>query len=147
MANEVKIVEVTAVDDDLVEVFAGLIPQLTSSSPAPDFEALEEIVNNDNTVLFLAKDPENGRVLGTLTLATYRVPTGLKAWIEDVVVDTEARGRGVGRALSDAALAKAQKMGAKGVELTSRASREAAHRLYKSVGFDVRETTVFKYRF
>lgn len=146
MAKDVKIVEVTEVDQGLIETFESLIPQLTSSSPAPNRAALEQIVNNENTILFLALDTDDGAVLGTLTLATYRVPTGLKAWIEDVVVDVGARGRGVGAALSEAALDKARDMGAKGVELTSRASREAAHRLYRRIGFEVRETTVFKYR-
>ena len=87
----------------------------------------------------------DGSILGSLTLAFYRIPTGLKAWIEDVVVDTEARGRGVGELLNRAALDEARRRGAKDVSLTSRPSREAANRLYLRIGFEARNTNVYRY--
>jgi ribosomal protein S18 acetylase RimI-like enzyme len=132
------------VDDELVEAFARLIPQL-SSSPPPNREVLTELVDNPSTVLFMAK--VDGVLLGSLTLAFYRIPTGLKAWIEDVVVDTDARGRGVGALLNRAALDEARRRGAKDVSLTSRPSREAANRLYLRLGFVARETNMYRFSF
>jgi ribosomal protein S18 acetylase RimI-like enzyme len=134
-----------AVDDELVEAFARLIPQLSSSSPPPDAAQLGELVDNANTALFIAR--VDGTIVGSLTLAFYRIPTGLKAWIEDVVVDDAARGHGVGRELNVAALSEAQRRGAKDVSLTSRPSRDAANRLYQRIGFEARETNVYRYKF
>ena len=102
-------------------------------------------MSSADTVLFLARI--DGRILGSLTLAFYRIPTGLKAWIEDVVVDADARGHGVGAELSLAAVAEAKARGAKDVNLTSRPSREAANRLYPRIGFEARDTSVFRYTF
>jgi len=138
-----QIDEATVVDDELVEAFARLVPQLSSSSPPPTRDQLVDLVDGPDTVLFVAR--VDGRVMGSLTLAFYRIPTGLKAWIEDVVVDDAARGRGVGAALNEAALAAARRRGAKDVSLTSRPSREAANRLYQRIGFERRETNVYRY--
>ncbi len=133
-----------AVTDDLVEAFDRLIPQLSSSSPPPGRAELEEIVTNPNSALFVAR--VDGAVVGSLTLAFYRIPTGLKAWIEDVVVDGAARGLGIGEALNRAALEEARRRGAKDVSLTSRPSREAANRLYQRIGFEPRETNVYRFK-
>jgi ribosomal protein S18 acetylase RimI-like enzyme len=131
------------VDDELVQAFAELIPQLSSSSPPPTADELGAIVDSPDAVLFVAR--VDGRVVGSLTLAMYRIPTGVKAWIEDVVVDDSARGRGVGEALSRAAIAEAAHRGAKNVSLTSRSSREAANRLYRRLGFEPYETNLYRY--
>jgi ribosomal protein S18 acetylase RimI-like enzyme len=133
------------VDDDLVTAFARLIPQLSSSSPPPTREQLQELVVNDDTVLFVARI--DGQIMGSLTLAFYRIPTGLKAWIEDVVVDDAARGRGLGAALNHAALDEAKRRDAKDVSLTSRPTKEAANRLYQRIGFEARETNIYRYKF
>ncbi len=131
------------VDDELVTALAGLIPQLSSSSPPPTASELDAIVGSPDTVLFVARI--DGRIVGSLTLAFYRIPTGLKAWIEDVVVDGSARGAGVGEALNHAALDEARRRGAKNVSLTSRASREAANRLYQRIGFVRYETNLYRF--
>jgi len=136
---------VGVVDDDLVAAFARLIPQLSSSSPPPTTEQLCELVSNDDVVLFVAR--VDGHIMGTLTLAFYRIPTGLKAWIEDVVVDDLARGKGLGAALNQAALVEAKSRDAKDVSLTSRPAKEAANRLYQRIGFEARETNVYRYKF
>lgn len=141
----VRIEEPGEVDTELVEAFERLTPQLSSSSPPPGPEILGEIVASPATVLFVARDGDDGPVLGSLTLALFRIPTGLRAWIEDVVVDEEARGRGVGAALNQAALERAEQAGARTVDLTSRPSREAANRLYRKLGFVERETNVYRY--
>jgi ribosomal protein S18 acetylase RimI-like enzyme len=138
------VVAVHTVDDELLEAFDRLVPQLSSSSPPPGREHLEALVSSPDTELFVARI--DGRILGSLTLAFYRIPTGLKAWIEDVVVDDAARGRGVGEQLNRVALAEARSRGAKAVDLTSRPTRESANRLYRRLGFEQRDTNVYRYR-
>ena len=83
--------------------------------------------------------------MGTLTLALFRIPTGVRAWIEDVIADEAVRGRGCGEALTREALRIASQRGARTVELTSRPSREAANRLYRRIGFSPRQTNVYRY--
>lgn len=142
----VEIVEATEVTPELVEAFERLTPQLSSSNPPPSADALAEIVASPASVLLLARDGgASGPILGSLTLALFRIPTGLRAWIEDVVVDGDARGRGVGEALNRAALERAREAGARTVDLTSRPSREAANRLYQRIGFVERDTNVYRY--
>ena len=133
----------TEVTDEIVAAFARLIPQLSSSSPAPARDELRAIVDDPFSVLYLARI--DGRIVGSLTLALYQIPTGLKAWIEDVVVDEAARGQGVGEALSTAAVEEARRRGAKDLSLTSRPSRESANRLYQRLGFRPYETNLYRY--
>jgi ribosomal protein S18 acetylase RimI-like enzyme len=140
---EVDVRECTEITPEVVAAFERLIPQLSRSSPPPSAEALAEIAASPSTVLLVATDgPE---IVGSLTLALFRIPTGLRAWIEDVVVDESARGRGVGEALNRAALEIARSRGARTVDLTSRPSREAANRLYRRLGFVARDTNVYRY--
>ena len=134
----------SCVDNDLVSAFQRLIPQLSKSNPAPTKEQLESIVASDSSHILLAKVGD--AIVGSLTLVIFHIPTGIRAWIEDVVVDSEARGKGVGEALNKFALAEAKRQGATTVDLTSRPSREAANRLYKRLGFEQRETNVYRYK-
>ena len=131
------------VDDELVNAFAHLIPQLSSSNPPPSREQLTEMVQSPATLVLVAR--VDGRIAGSLTLAMFRIPTGLRAWIEDVVVDGDARGNGVGEALNLFAIEEARKRGAVTVDLTSRPSREAANRLYQRLGFVARDTNVYRF--
>jgi len=131
-----------SVDDDLCVAVAALVPQLSSSSAPPTREVLERIVSDPATTLFVARDGD--RVVGMLTLAAFQIPTGTRAWIEDVVVDEAARGTGAADALVQAALDLSSGLGARTVDLTSRPDREAANRLYARVGFEVRETNVYR---
>jgi ribosomal protein S18 acetylase RimI-like enzyme len=140
----VTVVEVDQVTDELLEAFAHLVPQLSSSSPPPGGQELREIVDSTTSVLLVARD-RAGTLVGSLTLALFRVPTGLRAWIEDVVVDESARGVGAGEALVAAALERAGAVGARSVDLTSRPSREAANRLYVRMGFELRTTNVYRF--
>jgi ribosomal protein S18 acetylase RimI-like enzyme len=137
-------IEIAAVvDDELVAAFEHLIPQLSSSSPPPSRELLTELVDGADTALFLAR--VDGAIVGSLTLAFYRIPTGMKAWIEDVVVDDAARGHGVGRLLNESAVGEARRRGAKNVSLTSGPKGVAANRLYPRIGFRLYETNVYRY--
>ena len=139
----IQVAPVVSASAEVLDACHRLIPQLSSSSLPLTLSELEEIVDGNSTVLFAAR--HNGDIVGLLTLAMFRIPTGVRAWIEDVVVDELARGSGVGEALSRAALAEAARRGAKTVELTSRPSREAANRLYQRVGFVRRDTNVYRY--
>ena len=135
----------TEVTAELVEAFAHLIPQLSSSNPAPSEAELAELVGSPTTTLLVARG-EDGRIAGTLTLCTFRIPTGIRAWIEDVVVDDAVQRQGAGTALIQAALAAPTRQGARTVDLTSRPSREAANRRYRAVGFQLRDTNVYRYQ-
>jgi len=131
-------VTVSAVDKETPEVvagIAGLLPLLSSSAAVPTASEIAEIATASATTLLIARDDETGSIVGTLTLVLFRIPSGVRAWIEDVIVATEVRGQGVGEALSRAALDVAAAAGARTVELTSRPSREAANRLYRKIGF------------
>ena len=134
--------ECGVVDDALVAAFAKLMPQLSKTSPPPDAAALEALVRHDATTLITARTAHG--VVGVLTLVVFPIPTGTRAWIEDVVVDEDARGCGLGGRLLRHAVDCARRAGAKTLDLTSRPSREAANRLYRRVGFEIRETNVYR---
>lgn len=140
-----QISEVHHVTDEVVSAIARLLPQLSRSAPAPDSGALEEMVRSSSTRLLVARASDDGPIMGTLTLALFRIPSGVRAWIEDVIVDDAVRGQGGGEALSRHALDLAREAGARTVELTSRPSREAANRLYQRIGFKLRDTNVYRY--
>lgn len=143
MTGPVQVEEVGAVDARLLNALARLIPQLsTSSAPLTDVY-LRAVVEATSTTLFVARI--DGQIVGTLSLAVFRIPTGTRAWIEDVVVDEEARGRGVGSALVKSAIERARAHGARAVDLTSRPSREAANALYQRLGFVQRATNVYRF--
>jgi len=139
----VRVEEARAVDDELVDAFARLVPQLSRSNPAPTEAELAEVARSEASHLLVARD--GGTIVGSLTLVLFRIPTAMRAWIEDVVVDESARGQGVGEALNREALRLAAEAGAKTVDLTSRPSREAANRLYQRLGFKERDTNVYRY--
>jgi ribosomal protein S18 acetylase RimI-like enzyme len=131
------------VTDEVVEAFGRLLPQLSGSAPPLDRAALENIVASPASTVLIARSA--GAIVGSLTLAMFPLPTGLRAWIEDVVVDESARGQGAGGTLLLAALRQATAAGARTVDLTSRPSRAAAGRLYERAGFVLRDSRVYRY--
>ena len=140
---------ITAATPELHEAMGRLLPQL-SRSAAPMSEAdVERFLSQSSVHLFVfraetADADGNNPILGMLSLATFEIPTGVRAWVEDVVVDEAARGQGAGFALVEAAIEHAKTVGARTVDLTSRPSREAANRLYQRAGFQLRETNVYR---
>ncbi|MDO4901165.1 N-acetyltransferase [Actinomyces sp.] len=141
---------ITQSTPELVEAMGRLIPQLSRSATALTTEECDALVAQPGVYLFVFRPDaplEDGTtpILGMLTLATFTIPTGLRAWVEDVVVDGDARGHGAGHALVEAAVEYAQSLGARTVDLTSRPSREAANRLYRRAGFKLRETNVYRF--
>jgi ribosomal protein S18 acetylase RimI-like enzyme len=149
----VLVEEATDVTPELLEALAHLVPQL-SQSAAPIGEAeLAEMVASPTTRLLVARAPAAagdgdpaGAIVGTLTLVLFRIPTGVRGWIEDVIVDEAARGMGVGEALTAEGIRLADDAGARTLDLTSRPSRQAAHRLYSKLGFEVRDTSVYRHK-
>jgi ribosomal protein S18 acetylase RimI-like enzyme len=138
----VEIEVVRDVTDEVVAAFGRLLPQLSRSAEALDAQALRALVSRQGNRVLVAR--VDGEIVGTLTLVTLLIPTGLRAWIEDVVVDQAARGRGVGAALTREAVRLARADGARTVDLTSRPSRVAANRLYERLGFRVRDSKVYR---
>lgn len=139
----VQVAVLSEVTPEVVEAFGRLLPQLSASAPPLDAAALTAIVAARASTVLVAR--VDGRIAGTLTLAMFPIPTGLRAWIEDVVVDSSARGHGVGKALTLEALDIARKAGARTVDLTTRPSRVAAGHLYERVGFERRESRLYRY--
>ncbi len=144
MSTTYEIRVADAVTPDLIEAFRRLVPQLSKSSPPPTEAQLAEMVAAEANDIVVAQEPD-GRILGCLTLITFRIPTGIRCWIEDVVVDEAARGRGVGEALNRFTIELAHSKGARTLDLTSRPSREAANRLYQRLGFVRRDSNVYRF--
>jgi len=140
-----KIVEIYQYSEKIHEALNSLLPQLSSSAALLSETYIIKIIRSDSSHLLMAE--ENGQFIGSLTLVTFYTPTGIRAWIEDVVVDKEARCKGVGRLLSEYAVSLARKLGARTVDLTSSPSRKAANILYKKAGFSIRDTNVYRYDF
>ncbi len=130
---------------EALEALSVLIPQLSSSWKGLDLEELEKIINQPCVFIFLARD-ESKTICGTLSLVLFDIPTGTRAWIEDVVVDLSSRGKGVGKSLLKEALSFAHSKNVKTVDLTSRPSRESANKLYQNLGFELRDTNVYRYK-
>ena len=139
-----RVEEATEATPEVVEAVQRLVPQVSSSAPLPTAEEVAAIVASPATVLLVART-DDGAIGGMLTLALFRIPTGLRAWIEDVVTDRAAQRQGIGTALTQEAVRRAAEAGARTVDLTSRASREDANRLYQRVGFERRETNVYRW--
>ncbi|HAE10984.1 MAG TPA: GNAT family N-acetyltransferase [Opitutae bacterium] len=139
----IEIAELNEADEDTLVAVNRLLPQLSGSVQPISLERLGELADSGATRIYLAK--EGSVVLGMLSLVVFSIPTGTKAWVEDVVVDGQARGKGVGKSLVRHALEEASRLKAKAVDLTSRPSREAANLLYQSLGFEVRQTNVYRH--
>lgn len=134
---------VTKADDELYEAFQRLVPQLTDNNPPPSRADLSALLRDTASTLIAARN-ENGDIVGALTLAVYRVPTGIRSVIEDVIVDISARGEGIGEALMLRAIELARVKGAGNITLTSNPMRDAANKLYLRVGFAKRETNAYQ---
>jgi ribosomal protein S18 acetylase RimI-like enzyme len=139
--------QVTEPTGELLSALQRLIPQLGRHKVPPTAEELAALLNSESCTLLIARDPEaNGEIIGTLCLNVYRVPTGIRSIVEDVVVDERMRRRGVGEALVRRAIELARQAGANGLSLTSRPDREAANQLYVTMGFERRNTNAYIYK-
>jgi ribosomal protein S18 acetylase RimI-like enzyme len=141
----ITIEELREVTDEVVDAFAKLLPQLSSSAKPLDAAMIKDLVASSAVTVLLARD--EGKIIGSLSLVVFRIPTGVRAWVEDVVVDTAAGRQGTGTALVTAAVERARAAGARTVDLTTRPARVAAGNLYERAGFTQRDTRVFRYSF
>jgi len=142
------ITRATLVTDELFAAIGRLLPQLEFAYSQPTRQDMEALLASDTSVLLCARSPdERSDISGLLTLIIYRVPTGIHARIEDVVVDRSVRGKGIGEALVRYALDLAREAGADGVALTTNPRREAANRLYQRLGFNHWKTNLYFYEF
>ena len=139
-----NIIEITEYSEGILNALNELLPQLSSSASLLSDSALQRIIQSESSHLLMAE--EDGLYYGSLTLAVFIIPTGTRAWIEDVVVSENSRGKGVGKLLSERAVNLANELGAKTIDLTSRPSRKVANNLYKKVGFVQRETNIYRYQ-
>ena len=135
-----KIEQVTEATEELVATIERLLPQLTEARTPPTLEQLQDVVSKQT--LLVARD-DDGRILGTLTFVLYRVSSGVKGRIEDVIVDESARGGGIGEALVREGMQLANDAGVLMLELTSMPYRQEANRLYKRLGFVRKPTNVY----
>jgi len=135
----------TEVTDEVVEAFGRLLPQLSRSARPLDAAAIDAVASSPAVTVLLARS--DGRIAGSLSLVMFQIPTGRRAWIEDVVVDEAARGQGIGAILTREALRLAREAGVRTVDLSTRPSRVAAGRLYEREGFKQRETRMYRYAF
>ena len=138
----VEIIEISEASNEILSQVNGLLPQLSKSASPLSLESLDILAKSESTTLFVAK--EGKKVWGLLSLVLFPIPTGTKAWVEDVVVDSSARGKGIGKALMNHALKKVREKRGKSIDLTSRPSRETANKLYQSLGYQKRETNVYR---
>jgi len=139
----IKIKQLTTASQDVLNRINSLLPVLSEDMPLLTYDKLVEIINSDNITIFVAE--ENGEIVGMMTFVTYRIPSGLKAWIEDVVVDNSKQGQGIGRALIEKAIEYANQLNIIKIDLTTAPFRVAANALYQKIGFTKRETNVYRY--
>ena len=140
--------KVSEVTEELHAALKRLVPQLGAHKTSPTFEELNKLVISESSTLLVARQcSEADPIVGILCLTIYRVPTGLRSLIEDVVVDENARRQGIGEALVSYAIDLAKEAGADGVSLTSNPQRQAANQLYQSMGFELRKTNPYFYPF
>jgi len=140
-------VKVEVFDGDAAELAAALerlVPQLSTSNPPPSLDEVRAMLASPAITQFVARD-DDGTIVGVSTLAVFPIPTARRAWIEDVITDGDARGQGIGTSLTEAMIDRARELGCATVDLTSRPSREAANRLYRRIGFEVRDTNVYRF--
>jgi len=139
----IKVNQLTTASQDVLNAINSLLPVLSEEIQLLTYDKLFEIINSDNTTIFVAE--ENGEIVGMMTFVTYRIPSGLKAWIEDVVVDNSKQGKGIGIALIEKAIEYANQLNIIKIDLTTAPFRVAANALYQKIGFIKRETNVYRY--
>ena len=142
-----QIEKVDQVSDEIYDAVRRLVPELGTHKPIPTREELIDLVKSEASTFWLARDPDQlNLIVGMLTLTVYRVPTGIHSIVEDVAVASNMRRRGVAKTLMETAIRSARGARAQVLTLSSNPQREAANKLYQSMGFERRETNAYIYR-
>lgn len=144
MESNIAIREVTVFLPEVLSAVSKLVMQLDAHADQFTESDLQTIIESDATHLYLAYSQENNEIVGMVTLVVYRIPYKKKGWIEDVVVNESHRGKGIGTTLMQHVIAEAKRLQVKTLDLTSRPKREQANHLYQSLGFEKRETNVYR---
>ena len=140
--TNIKIERITSADSSTAEAISLLLKQLSSQEFSFSERELAALINDPSSSLFLLYTED--KIAGMLTLGTYLSPTGRKAWIEDVVVDSAYRGKGYGKMLVEHAIEYARTLSPCTLMLTSNPARIAANELYRASGFEQKITNVYK---
>lgn len=144
--SDISIKEIQKLTKEIYNEIKNLLAQLTSAEISLTQRDLERIIASQNSIIFVAMDKKtNEKIVGILTLVIIDIPTGMLARIEDVVVDKDVRGMGIGETITTAAIQKAKELGITKIDLTSNPKREAANRLYQRLGFKERVTNIYRY--
>ncbi len=143
--KEPKLIELTELKPGYLENINNLLSQLSDSVHTITEEGLNTLLSSSQSHLYVLES--DGQFIGMTTLCLYQCPTGWKAWIEDVVVDRNYRGKGYGTLMIEKVIEQCRKRGEVTLMLTSRPSRVVANQLYQSLGFEKRETNVYKMGF
>ena len=143
--KEPRLIELTELKPGYLASINNLLSQLSDSVHTITEEELNTLLSSSQSHLYVLES--DGQFIGMTTLCLYQCPTGWKAWIEDVVVDQNYRGKGYGKVMIDKVIALCRNKGNMTLMLTSRPSRIVANQLYQSLGFEKRETNVYKMKF
>ncbi|MFA6770641.1 MAG: GNAT family N-acetyltransferase [Bacteroidales bacterium] len=146
MLEQIKISRVKEFEQECFVAVRELMIQLVNQEQLPSKEQFVKLLNSANSQLFIAQ-LANSQIVGTMTIATYEIPSGKRLWIEDVVVDVDYRGKGIGRELITFAIEHCRSIGAQDIRLTSRPTRVNANKLYIKAGFKKSDTNAYVYHF
>ena len=141
---EIAIEQLKTFSTDITQVLNGLLMQLNPGSKKLNDEDVKEGIESSASRFFVAREPVNNKIVGMLTLVVFSAPSAKKCLLEDIVVDKDYQGKGIGTKLITKAISQARKEGVARLDLTSNPKREAANRLYQQLGFKKRDTNVYR---
>ena len=140
-----SIIEIKTYSQEYHEAMQRFLNQLTTSPMVLTEDMFHQLLASQNSHLFFIMKDE--QIAGMLTVGIYYSPTGGKAWIEDVVVDETFRGQGLSKLLVAHAIEFVKSQQIPLLMLTSNPKRIAANKLYQAMGFERKETNVYRMKF
>lgn len=144
MAQKFTIEQITEFNESEAEQIRSLSKQIGHNYKELTTEDYKQMITSPCNFLYVAKEVTTGKIVGMITLLVIRIPYVKKSSFEDLVVDENYRGQGIGTLLLDHAISKAKSENAAYVDFTSRPRRIEGNELYKRLGFEKRETNVYR---